>query len=141
MHIFYALDKAPQGWTGGVGFVNKEMVQVGSPLVCGAAQSEALPAAAECCLQRSVPLPHAQLQDHLFPADIAAGAVGGHCQEHGEEEGGGGEGRGQGGGGEGADGKGGGTICLVCGPPPMVEKACVPALREAGFDERSIIVF
>lgn len=67
----------------------------------------------------------------------------------GTKEGGGGGSQGSGEGGKGAvaqdggaphDG-GGGTICLVCGPPPMVDKACLPALREAGFDERHIIVF
>ncbi|KAI7840931.1 hypothetical protein COHA_005362 [Chlorella ohadii] len=47
-----------------------------------------------------------------------------------------------GGAGDGAGGShGGGTIALVCGPPPMVEKACLPALRELGFDEDHIIVF
>lgn len=38
-------------------------------------------------------------------------------------------------------GSGGGTIALVCGPPPMVDRACVPALQELGFDEEHIVVF
>lgn len=68
----------------------------------------------------------------------------------GKQDGGGAEAGGNGGpqagggrGGEeaGGDGVSGGTIALVCGPPPMVDRACLPALKELGFDEAHIIVF
>lgn len=33
------------------------------------------------------------------------------------------------------------TLALVCGPPPMVERAVLPALKELGFDEEHTVVF
>lgn len=33
------------------------------------------------------------------------------------------------------------TLALVCGPPPMVERAVLPALQELGFDEQHTVVF
>ncbi len=33
------------------------------------------------------------------------------------------------------------TLALVCGPPPMVEKAVVPALEALGFDESHLVIF
>lgn len=37
--------------------------------------------------------------------------------------------------------QGEGTIALVCGPPPMVEKTVLPALEELGFDDQHTVVF
>ncbi|KAL4430845.1 hypothetical protein ABPG75_006101 [Micractinium tetrahymenae] len=62
---------------------------------------------------------------------VAGGGDGGTVEHTGEQ-----------GKGQHDDGRsGGGTIALVCGPPPMVDRACLPALRELGFDEQHIVVF
>lgn len=71
----------------------------------------------------------------------SAAALEGRRAEGGAEDGAE-EHTGEGGKGQHDDGRaGGGTISLVCGPPPMVERACLPALRELGFDEEHIVVF
>ena len=33
------------------------------------------------------------------------------------------------------------TVILLCGPPPMIERACLPALRALGYAEDNILVF
>jgi len=33
------------------------------------------------------------------------------------------------------------SIVLMCGPPPMLEYACIPNLKKAGFDENSYFAF
>lgn len=30
---------------------------------------------------------------------------------------------------------------LMCGPPPMIKFACIPALKELGFDEKDHVTF
>jgi len=32
-----------------------------------------------------------------------------------------------------------GTICLMCGPPVMYERACVPNLLKVGYKEEDIL--
>lgn len=206
MRIHYTVDKAddPEGWHGSVGHISKEMLQVGFGVVVfaclltrpappsshclapscfwaawqrdgmnlnEAAQGEEPDACRHAC--RIVPA-HVQMhsraclpQEHAFPPDDSKGG------------GGGGAYKGSGSDQQGQNGRSGGTIALICGPPPMVnggcrglvgclnikssttecaapnerqtsisscppvqvEKACLPALRELGFDENHIIVF
>jgi NAD(P)H-flavin reductase len=33
------------------------------------------------------------------------------------------------------------TLIFLCGPPPMIKFACLPALQELGHDLRNIIEF
>ena len=34
-----------------------------------------------------------------------------------------------------------GTVCAMCGPPVMLEKACHPALQEMGYGKTDIFEF
>jgi len=61
-------------------------------------------------------------------AEAAAGAGGGAGGSAGA------------GGGDGGS-QGGDVVTLLCGPPPMIEKACKPALSAVGFDEQHTIEF
>ena len=36
---------------------------------------------------------------------------------------------------------GGDTICIMCGPPPMIKFACVPNLEKAGYSTDQMITF
>lgn len=38
-------------------------------------------------------------------------------------------------------GDGGLVVTLLCGPPPMIERACKPALKDMGFSDEHVIEF
>ena len=33
------------------------------------------------------------------------------------------------------------TVILLCGPPPMIERACLPALRTLGYNDDNVLIF
>eukprot|EP00887_Chlorella_sp_A99_P001111 scaffold14.g1111.t1 len=167
LHIWYSVDKSTgDSWHYSVGFINKELLQdhLYSPEGKGGSKLEAAQGSSGGCAagggskdasgqgqedggscraheagsseESSGP---GQEDKGGEPCSAKEREGGGSARGGGSSQGGdeGEEGDGQGGGEQGGGGR---TIVLVCGPPPMVDRAVLPALKELGYQEDQIVV-
>lgn len=122
--------QVPEGWSHKTGHVSQEMIQ-----------DTLFPPSASDTGDTSKGGTRSSNGGDGGPTGGASGSAGGVEAAAGAGAGtGGGAGAG---GGHGSDGgsKGGDVVTLLCGPPPMIEKACKPALSAVGFDEQHTIEF